>query len=46
MEKYIECAYGLKQRALVTAYKQPCAAAAAGQINAELQRDARVGMLA
>ncbi len=38
-----EHAYGLKQRALVTAYKQPCAT---GQINTELQWDARVGMLA
>lgn len=38
-----ERAYGLKQWVLMDAYKQPCAT---GQINSELQWDARVGMLA
>lgn len=32
-----------KQRVMVIAYKQPCST---GQINSELQQDARVGMLA
>lgn len=41
--KMPERAYGLKQRALVTAYKQPCAT---GQIHSEMHWDARVGMLA